>query len=447
MSKRQERLFVEREDVLSWGRVVRQKQYVAHPNFRDELPRLIVAPERESKLATGLRRSYGDSCLNGAGAVIDLTGLDRFITFDAQTGRLRAEAGVSLSAVLQLVVPHGWFLPTTPGTRFVTLGGAVSNDVHGKNHHSAGSFGVHVVAIGLLRSDGPRLVLGPDNEQDLFRATIGGLGLTGVIEWVELQLAPIQSAYLDVEILPYESLDAFWPIAEESVAGSEHTVAWVDCMSRGVGAGRGVFTRANWADGGCIDAHSDRTFKNVPLDFPGLALNRLSVGTFNEAYYQLHRLKKKKVRQHYSTYFYPLDSIMNWNRLYGFAGMMQYQCVLPPENAKDAMRVLLIEISKSGQASFLAVMKTFGDRLSPGLLSFPRPGATLTLDFSNRGDVTLALMSRLDAIVRDARGALYPAKDGRMPAEMFKLSFPHWESLAALKDPGISSDFWRRVSQ
>ena len=191
MSQRQERLFVERDDVLSWGRVVRQKQYVAHPNFRDELPRLIAAPERDSKLATGLRRSYGDSCLNGVGAVIDMTGLDRFIRFDAQTGSLRAEAGVSLSAVLQLVVPHGWFLPTTPGTRFVTLGGAVSNDVHGKNHHHAGSFGVHVIAIGLLRGDGRRLVLGPGNEQDLFRATIGGLGLTGVIEWVELQLAPI----------------------------------------------------------------------------------------------------------------------------------------------------------------------------------------------------------------------------------------------------------------
>jgi FAD/FMN-containing dehydrogenase len=447
MSQRQERLFVERDDVLSWGRVVRQKQYVAHPNFRDELPRLIAAPERDSKLATGLRRSYGDSCLNGVGAVIDMTGLDRFIRFDAQTGSLRAEAGVSLSAVLQLVVPHGWFLPTTPGTRFVTLGGAVSNDVHGKNHHHAGSFGVHVIAIGLLRGDGRRLVLGPGNEQDLFRATIGGLGLTGVIEWVELQLAPIQSAYLDVEILPYENLDAFWPLAAESVAVCEHTVAWVDCMSGGLSAGRGVFTRANWADDRCFEAHSDRTFKNVPLDVPGFALNRPSVGAFNEAYYNLHRLKKKKVRQHYSTYFYPLDSILNWNRLYGFRGMMQYQCVIPPANARDAMRALLIEISKSGQASFLAVMKTFGHRPSPGMLSFPRPGATLSLDFPYRGDATLALMSRLDAIVRDARGALYPAKDGRMPPEMFKLSFPHWECLAALKEPGVNSDFWRRVSQ
>src|ERR1700730_17176360 len=194
MTQPLEERFVERADVLSWGRVVRQLQRVAKPFFRDELPQLIADPRWESKLAIGLRRSYGDSCLNSAGAVIDTTGLKRFIAFDRQSGRLRAEAGASLSNVLQLVVPHGWFLPTTPGTRFVTLGGAVSNDVHGKNHHYAGSFGVHVVGTGLLRSDGRRLVLGPDNEQDLFRATICGLGLTGVIEWVELQLAPIQSA-------------------------------------------------------------------------------------------------------------------------------------------------------------------------------------------------------------------------------------------------------------
>jgi FAD/FMN-containing dehydrogenase len=447
MSKRQERLFLERDDVLSWGRVVRQKQYVARPNFRDQLPRLIVAPERKSKLATGLRRSYGDSCLNGAGAMIDATGLDRFMAFDPQTGRLRAEAGLSLSAVLQLVVPHGWFLPTTPGTRFVTLGGAVGNDVHGKNHHRAGAFGAHVVAIGLIRSDGRRLVLGPDNEPDLFRATIAGLGLTGVIEWVELQLTPISSAYLDVEILPYENLDAFWRVAEESVEFSEHTVSWVDCMTRGAHEGRGVFTRANWADDRRFDAHSDRTFKNLPVEFPGFALNRLTVGTFNEAYYGLHRMKKKKIRQHYSTYFYPLDSILNWNKLYGSGGMMQYQCVVAFETANDAIRALLAETSASGQASFLAVLKTFGDRPSPGMLSFPRPGATLTLDFPYRGDVTLALMSRLDAIVREARGALYPGKDGRMSAEMFRLSFPQWESFAALKDPGVNSDFWRRVSQ
>ena len=218
-------------------------------------------------------------------------------------------------------------------------------------------------------------------------------------------------------------------------------------MSRGRHEGRGVFTRANWAEDGQFDIHSDQTFKTLPFDFPGFALNRLSVGAFNEIYFDLHRMRRKKVRQHYSTYFYPLDGVLNWNRLYGSRGMLQYQCVIPPGSEREATRALLDEIARSGQASFLAVLKTFGDRPSPGMLSFPRPGATLALDFPNRGEETLSLMTKLDAIVRDANGALYPAKDGRIPADMFKRSYPQWESFAAFKDPGVNSDFWRRVSQ
>ena len=439
--------FVERDDVLSWGRVVREPQRVAKPHFRDELPRLIAEAPRTSKLAIGLRRSYGNSCLNGAGVMIDATGLDRFIAFDPETGRLRAEAGASLSSVLQLVVPHGWFLPTTPGTRFVTLGGAVANDVHGKNHHRAATFGASVVAVGLLRSDGRRLILTPKLEPDLFSATVGGLGLTGVIEWVEVQLVPIRSATLDVEIVPYDNLDAFWPLAQESVAYHEHTVAWIDCLSGGAQQGRGIFTRANWAHDGRLAVHSDRTFKSVPIEFPSFALNRLSVSAFNELYYDLHRMKRKKIRQHYATYFYPLNSVLNWNRLYGSRGMLQYQCAIPWSDERVVMAALLDQISRSGQASFLAVLKTFGDLRSPGMLSFPRPGATLALDFPNRGDETLALMGRLDAVVREANGALYPAKDGRMPADMFRRAYPRWEAFAALKDPMLNSDFWRRVAQ
>jgi FAD/FMN-containing dehydrogenase len=439
--------FFERNDALSWGRVIRKPQYVAQPRFRDELSALTGAPEWSSKLATGLRRSYGDSCLNSAGAVIDTTCLDRFIAFDPNTGCLRAEAGASLSSVLKLAVPQGWFLPTTPGTRYVTLAGAVANDVHGKNHHRAASIGRSVRALGLLRSDGRRLILARDAEADLFAATIGGLGLTGVIEWVELQLVRVGSAYLDVEILPYENLDAFWPIAEESTAKFEHTVAWMDCIAKGSRAGRGVFTRANWANDGRFDIHRDRTLKNVPVEMPGFALSHLSVAAFNEIYYKYYRLRAKQIRQHYSTFFYPLDSILNWNRLYGRRGMLQYQCAIPRGDERQVMRILLDEIARSGHASFLAVLKTFGDLASPGLLSFPRPGATLALDFPNRCATTLALLRRLDAIVREADGALYPAKDGRMPADMFKRGYPGWEAFAALKDPLMNSDFWRRVMQ
>ncbi|MBV8443524.1 MAG: FAD-binding oxidoreductase, partial [Hyphomicrobiales bacterium] len=319
-----------------------------------------------------------------------------------------------------------------------------ANDVHGKNHHRSGAFGANVLSLGLQRSDGRRLTLTEREEPDLFRATIGGLGLTGVIECVELQLAPIRSAFLDVEILPFENLEKFWDIAGESVASHEHTVAWVDCTTR---RGRGVFNRANWAEFGDLGAYDDRSFRSVPFDFPSFALNGLSVGAFNELYYRLHRLKQSRQTQCYGTYFYPLDSVHNWNRLYGARGMLQYQCVVPPDEERTALPALLHEIARSGQASFLAVLKTFGDKPSPGLLSFPRPGTTLALDFPHRGEATLALMGRLDAIVREANGALYPAKDGRMPADMFRRSFPQWEAFARWKDPAMNSDFWRRVSQ
>jgi FAD/FMN-containing dehydrogenase len=436
--------FVDRGDIVSWGRVDRRPQHWARAHFRDEIIDLLADPTWPEKLAVGLRRSYGDTCLNSAGALIETTGLDRLIAFDPGAGRLRAEAGVTLSDALKIIVPHGWFLPTTPGTRFVTLGGAVANDVHGKNHHSAGAFGSSVIALGLLRTDGSRIAATASTEPDLFRATIGGLGLTGVIEWVEFALAPIRSAVLDVEIIPFGSLEAFWPLASESVGSHEHTVAWIDCATSG---GRGVFSRANWAASGGLAVHHDRSLRAVPFDFPGFALNRLSIGAFNELNYRLSGMKAARQTQGYETYFYPLDSIRNWNRLYGARGMRQYQCVIPPGEERAALPALLAEIARAGQASFLAVLKTLGDKPSPGLLSFPRAGTTLALDFPNRGESTLALMSRLDAIVREAKGALYPAKDGRMPADMFRLSFPAWEAFARLKDPGMNSDFWRRVSQ
>ncbi|MFZ0600087.1 MAG: FAD-binding oxidoreductase [Roseiarcus sp.] len=436
--------FAERRDILSWGRVDRRPQHWACPHFRDELVELLRDPEWPHKLAIGLRRSYGDSCLNSAGALIEMIQLDRLIAFDPLKGRLRGEAGVSLSEALKIVVPRGWFLPTTPGTRFVTLGGAVANDVHGKNHHKAGSFGANVLALGLQRSDGGAVTVTPETQPDLFRATIGGLGLTGVIEWVEIALVPIASAFLDVEIAPFENLEEFWCLVAESVDSHEHTVAWIDCTTS---RGRGVFTRANWASSGGLATHDDRSLRAVPFDFPGYALNRLSVGAFNELYYRLHKMKATNQVQDYQTYFYPLDSIRSWNRLYGVRGIRQYQCVIPWGEERVALPALLAEIARTRQASFLAILKTFGDKPSAGLLSFPRPGTTLALDFPYRGEETLSLMSRLDSIVREAKGALYPAKDGRMPTDMFRLSFPQWETFARLKDPAMNSDFWRRVSQ
>lgn len=437
--------FQTRDDILSWGRVVRRTQHVAQPRFCDELAGLFDGSAGASRLASGLRRSYGDSCLNSEGGLIDARRLDRIIAFDAATGVLRAEAGTSLSQILRLVVPKGWFLPTAPGTRFVTLGGAVANDVHGKNHHRAGTFGCHVRALGMVRSDRSALTVTAQSDPPLFGSTIGGLGLTGLIAWVELQLVKVGSSFLNVETIAYDNLNAFWALADESVARFEHTVAWIDCAARGASLGRGVFSRGDWANDGVYATHDDATWKRVPIEAPGFALNALTVRAFNEVYYRIGRAKAGSSRQHYAPFFYPLDAVLDWNRLYGRRGMRQYQCVIPPERARDAIGELLELIAASGQASFLAVIKTFGALSSPGLLSFPRPGATLALDFPDRGEATFALMARLDAIVDAAGGALYPAKDGRMSREMFRRSFPRWAEFA--RDPGMNSDFWRRVAE
>jgi FAD/FMN-containing dehydrogenase len=439
--------FVVRDDILSWGRVHRGHRHIAAPRFCDQLPALISAGESSNRLAIGLRRSYGDSCLNSGGAMIDMCGLDRFIAFDEASGTLRAEAGVSLSQILALTVPSGWFLSTTPGTRFVTLGGAVANDVHGKNHHRAGTFGCHVNSLGLLRSDGSRRTLTWEDNRGLLAATIGGLGLTGVIEWVEIQLTKISSAYVEVETIPYVGLDEFWALAEESTEKFEHTVSWIDCSSRDANFGRGIFSRANWCDDQTFKPHDDRAWKSVPIDAPTFVLNRFSVAAFNALYFRANKANTGLSRQHYAPFFYPLDGLLNWNKLYGKRGMFQYQSVIPPGEMRAAIASLLDQTIRSGQASFLAVLKTFGERGSPGLLSFPRPGATLTLDFPNRGAETLALLSRLDAIVSEAGGALYPAKDGRLPPDLFRRSFPRWREFLEYKDPNLNSDFWRRVTE
>jgi FAD/FMN-containing dehydrogenase len=439
-------IFVRRNDALSWGRVVRRPQHVASPRFRDELPRMLSLPPSGSVLPIGLQRSYGDSGLNSAGGLISTTGLDRFISLDLETGMLKAEAGISLGEIIRRVVPQGFFLPVTPGTRFVTLGGAIANDVHGKNHHRAGTFGRHVSSFKLLRHDGSQILSPAESSNGLFEATIGGLGLTGLIEWAEIKLEPVRSGFLDAEILPYGGLSEFWDIAEASATTHEHTVAWFDCTARGPCAGRGIFSRASWRIDGELVPHSDRRRLWVLVDAPTGLLNPLTVKLFNRLYYAAQKRKAGAVRLHYSQFFHPLDSIANWNRLYGRHGFWQYQCIVPPSTMKDAIAALLDEIALSEQASFLAVLKTCGPLPSPGILSFPMEGATLALDFPNRGVVTDKLFSRLDAIVADAGGRLYAAKDGRIPKAVWARGYPNMGRFLSHIDQRFSSDFWRRVA-
>lgn len=428
----------------SWGRYPKATHSIRRLNWRtDPLPK----SEGESILPFGLGRSYGDSCLNDGGELLLTRALDHILAFDMERGLIRCEAGTSLEEILQVIVPRGWFLPTTPGTKFVTIGGAIANDIHGKNHHRAGTFGCHVTQFELLRSDGERLACSPTQNPSWFAATIGGLGLTGLITWAEIQLRRISNAMIEVESLKFANLDEFFAISSKSDEQFEHTVAWVDCLAAGASLGRGIFLRGNHAGPPNQDLQLHRPSRlHVPIEFPDFALNHFTIQAFNTLYYAWAGSAVSRKTVHYDPFFYPLDSLNDWNRIYGRRGFFQYQFVVPFSSDQRAIREIFARIAASGQGSFLAVLKTFGTRQSPGMLSFPRPGVTLALDFPNQGRGTLDLFAELDRIILAAGGRIYPAKDARMSARTFQECYPCWQDFRQYIDPSFSSSFWRRVS-
>ncbi|PVZ68924.1 FAD-binding oxidoreductase [Pelagibaculum spongiae] len=421
---------------LSWGRLFDQQTQ----DFQ-ELPWRFskVPPDIDCWLPWGNGRSYGDLPLNPQGSLISTQQLNHLISFDPISGRLKCESGVTLEQIIQLVLPWGWFLPVTPGTAKVTLGGAIANDVHGKNHHHQGCFGNHILQFELVRSD-RRLVCSPEKNSDFFSATIAGMGLTGLISWAEIQLMRVPGSWLSTETIRYQSLDDFLTINQQS-KDWPYTVAWVDSMATGKQLGRGVYMRGRHI-AHQADAANKKDKLDIPLNFPNFALNKFSVAAFNQLYYYGHPSKSEI--SHYRPFFYPLDAINRWNRIYGKRGFYQYQCVVPKQSPQAVVEILKT-IAKSGQGSFLTVLKEFGDIASPGMLSFPMPGITYALDFANRGSETKKLFKRLDAIVAEAGGRLYPAKDAAMSAEFYQQSYPNWQQFEKFIDPKISSAFWQRV--
>jgi len=393
-------------------------------------------------LPFGMGRSYGDVCLNPGGNLWATRGIDRLISFDDTSGRLVCETGILLRDIQRLMIPRGWILPVTPGTQMVTVGGAIANDVHGKNHHMLGSFGHHVQRIKLNRTNGDIIECTPETQGSWFSATVGGLGLTGLISEADIQLKRIAGPWLETEVIPYRSLDDFFLIADESEASWEHTVAWIDCLT-GEG-GRGLFIRGNPVE---LQNRQEPTARKLtmPIVPPISLVNSLSLRPFNALYYQSKARKAGKAFTHYESFFYPLDNLLEWNRMYGPKGFYQYQCLVPREFGKEAIRSMLKEIARSGEGSFLAVLKTFGNRKAMGMLSFPGLGVTLALDFPNRGNQTHKLFSRLDAIVKEAQGRIYPAKDARMPRALFESGYPRLAEFNNYRDPGISSELSRRL--
>ena len=432
------------QSVASWGRYPASRSRLHEIHWSsDNLP---AGDAQNGILPRGLGRSYGDCCLNDGGALLGTASMNRILAFDPETGLIRCEAGTTLDDILKFAVPRGWFLPTTPGTKFITVGGAVANDVHGKNHHSAGTFGRHVRGFELLRSDGRRLACSAQENPEWFTATIGGIGLTGLMTWVEFSLRRIASAMIEMETIKMRNLDDFFAVSAESDQRFEHTVAWVDCLAQGTALGRGLFMRGNHAANGSLTVHHAPKV-NVPLDFPASVLNQASVQIFNTLYYGRVRRRLSRSVVHYDPFFYPLDSIHHWNRIYGRRGFFQYQFVVPFSPDAAALRDIFGRISRSGQGSFLAVVKTLGSLKSPGLMSFPSPGVTLALDFQNHGRRTLELFDQLDRVVMDAGGRFYPAKDARMSPECYFQSYPRWKTFSEYVDPAFSSSFWRRMTK
>jgi FAD/FMN-containing dehydrogenase len=428
----------------SWGRYPKYDATVIALHWQSDFP-AVTSGLHDSALPVGMGRSYGDVCLLKDGNLLLTTGMNRLIAFESDTGLLTAEAGVTLAQILDFAVPRGFFLPVSPGTKYVTLGGAIANDIHGKNHHVAGTFGCHITQLELVRSDGARLHCSPMENPDLYAATIGGLGLTGLIAWATLRLKPIVSRMIDYEGIQFHGIDEFLDLTNQS-RDIEYTVSWVDVTSTGRNFARGIFMQGDHSARRDTLKPSRKSKLVFPFDAPSFALNHLSVSLFNSAFFHKQIHKRVVSLQDYEPFFYPLDKILHWNRMYGRRGLLQFQYVIPWEHAKEGTIEILHEVAKSGLASFLAVLKAFGDVPSPGMMSFPKPGITLALDFPIKPGKSSPLFARLADMTLEFGGRLYPAKDAAMTAAQFQAFYPQWERFARYRDPLLTSSFWERVT-
>lgn len=397
-------------------------------------------------LAHGNSRSQGDVGLNSQGTLLLMRGCNRLIGWDASTGHLTAEAGITLHEILEFSIPRGYMLPVVPGTRFITLGGAIANDVHGKNHHTpvsegGGSFGHHVAAIGLWRTDEGLKTLQPTDA--LFTATIGGLGLTGIIAHATVRLVPITAPTLSVTQTRLEA----WATMYNAVCNSTapYSVAWLDLSAPTSALGRGWLEEAVWDSNSTEAAPAPRLPRvSVPFRLPFNLWNAPVVRAFNGMWYKRPRAAHSNVP--YATFLWPLDGIANWRHTFGPAQFVQCQMVVPTEAAGKVLLHALQMVQVRGKPTFLCTLKRMGAHKPTGLLSFPREGLALALDMLYQGATTDALLHDLEALAWEAGGALYPAKDNAMSPAAFKAMYPKWQALAALRDPRMTSDFWQRVT-
>ncbi|MGG1658537.1 FAD-binding protein [Brevibacillus sp. NRS-1366] len=428
------------QTILSgWGNFPKQTGHVYRPEKYKELQEILRLRNQSNFISRGAGRSYGDNALNEENGVILHTRLNRFLSFDKQTHVLECEAGVTFGEIIECFLPHGYLPPVTPGTKYVTIGGAISNDVHGKNHHKDGSFSNHILDFKLLVASGEFLTCSREENQELFWATVGGIGLTGIILSARIKLMRVESAFIEVDYKKASNLDETIVLLSETAGEYQYSVAWIDCLSRDRSMGRSVLMLGNHVMqnelDGKVEPFSSKRKRNVniPFHFPSFGLNPYSMKGFNSLYY--HRFKDgfREVAD-YDSFFYPLDRLLNWNRLYGKAGFIQYQVVFPMETASKGLAVLLQKLTQAGVASFLAVLKTLGEK-SGGLLSFPREGYTLALDIPLKGGTeTLGFIRNLDQVVFTHGGVLYLAKDSIISPDLFAHMYPDLPKFREIKD-------------
>jgi decaprenylphospho-beta-D-ribofuranose 2-oxidase len=442
--------------LTGWGRTAASRAEVAEPRRRDQLAELVRGAGPRGVLARGLGRSYGDAAQNAGGRVLDMTALDRILEVDLRTGIVTCEAGVSLHTLMRTMLPLGFFVPVTPGTRYVTVGGAIGSDIHGKSHHADGSFTQHVLAMELLLADGEIRTVTPDSDPELFWATAGGMGLTGVVLTATLRMMPVETSRIMVETRRVANLDAAMELMSETDHLYRFSVASLDNLARGAEMGRGWVESGNFATRDQLPAKlkadplafTSKPLAKVPDIFPSGLLNRHTVRWMNVANF---RRAPKTPHAHLATiggFFHPLDAIHDWNRVYGAAGFLQYQFVVPFDQ-DTALRRIVERVSRAQAPSFVTVLKRFGPA-SPGYLSFPTPGWTLTFDFPTGTPHLAQLLDWLDQEVIDAGGRLYLAKDSRMRAEDLAVMYPRLEEFRKLRarlDPDgvFVSDLARRL--
>jgi decaprenylphospho-beta-D-ribofuranose 2-oxidase len=442
--------------LTGWGRLAPTVARLAEPARPQDVAGLLGAVSGRGLIARGLGRSYNNAAQNDGGLVISTARLNKIISLDSQTGLATCEAGVSLEQLMVAGLPHGWFVPVSPGTRQVTIGGAIAADVHGKNHHVAGSFGQHVRWLDLLLADGAERRVTPAAEPDLFWATAGGMGLTGVILRAEIQLKRVETARIRVDTVRTADLDEAMAYLKATDEQFGYTVAWLDCLATGANLGRSVITSGDFA---AVDELPPAERRD-PLAFrpaarigappgcpPGL-INRYTVAVANEAWYRRAPRRREGEIQSIGKFFHPLDGIRNWNRVYGPAGFRQYQYAVPV-GQEAAVRQSVEMISSARAPSFVTVLKRFGPG-SPGHLSFPIEGWTLALDFPARTPGLDRLLLRLDELVAEAGGRVYLAKDSRVSGEMLAAMYPRLAEFRQLRkqvDPAglLGSDLSRRL--